>query len=222
MSKEEFAKMMQEYIASPDGAAVIERAVNAQISKMNRPTPSMDDQFKNPAKVDIGNSFVKGPSNARVTIVEFSDFQCPFCKRGRDTMEQLLEAYPKDVKLVFKNFPLPFHQNAVPASKAAIAAGKQGKFWEMYKVLFDNQQNLNQPFFEAQAKLLNLDVERFKKDMEAPETSKMIDDEKAQGSALGVSGTPAFFINGVKVVGVRPIDDFKKVVDRWLADGKAK
>ncbi|MFN8389147.1 MAG: thioredoxin domain-containing protein [Bdellovibrionota bacterium] len=176
----------------------------------------MDSQFKNPVTVDLGDSPVRGEPSAKVTIVEFSDFQCPFCQRGSVVMEDVLKEYPKDVKVVFKNLPLPFHDKAKPAAKAALAAGKQGKFWEMHDLLFKNQASLGEDFFVKAAGDLQLDVNKFKADMASPEVAKKIDEDTAQAQKLGVNGTPGFFVNGVLVSGAQPLPAFKAIIDRWL------
>ena len=121
------------------------------------------------AKVDaiLGDS-----AKAQVTIVEFSDFQCPFCSRAAKTVDQLVTDYGDKVRVVFKHKPLPFHQNAKPASAAAIAAGKQGKFWEFYHKAFDNQQNLTDENFVAWAKELGLDAGKFDADRKSDAVAK--------------------------------------------------
>ena len=176
----------------------------------------MEDQFKNPVKIDITGSPSRGPENAKVTIVEFSDFQCPFCSRGTQRMEDVLKEYPKDVKVVFKHLPLSFHQMAKPAARAAVAAQKQGKFWEMHDLLFQNQDALGDELFTKLATQLGLDLEKFKTDYDDPETAKKVEADAALANKLGVQGTPGFFVNGVEVRGARELPYFKKLVDRWL------
>ncbi len=180
----------------------------------------LEEQFKNPVKVDIGESPVRGNPNAKITIVEFSDFQCPFCSRGAATMDEVLKAYPNDVKVVFKNLPLPFHQDAKPAAIAALAAQRQGKFWEMHDLLFKNQGALKKDSFLLWAKDIGLDVPKFTKDLEDPALAKRVEEEAALGGKLGVNGTPGFFINGVNLSGARPLASFKEIIDRWLKQGK--
>lgn len=165
--------------------------------------------------IDIGDSFTKGPADAAVTIVEWSDFQCPFCNQAKDLVHQLLEAYPKDVRFVFKNYPLPFHQQAMPAAKAAIAAGKQGKFWEMHDKLFENQRALSADKYNEWATELGLDLEKFKKDMEAPETAALITGEMKEAGQVAVRGTPSFFINGKQPAG-RSFELYKSIIEEEL------
>lgn len=169
--------------------------------------------------IKIGDSFTKGPKDAKVTIVEWSDFQCPFCSQAKDLVHQLLEAYPKDVQFVFKNYPLPFHQQAMPAAKAAIAAGKQGKFFEMHDKLFENFRTLAPEKYAEWAKEIGLDVEKFKKDMEAPETAAQVTTEMKEAGEVGVRGTPSFFINGKQPAG-RSLELYKSIIDEEIKNAK--
>jgi protein-disulfide isomerase len=190
-----------------------ERAVKDAEAKQKA---ELEEQFKNPIKFEIGGSPVKGPANAKVTIFEFSDFQCPFCKRGADNLEQVVKAYPNDVKLVFKNLPLAMHPEAMPAAKAALAAHKQGKFWEMYSELFNNQGSLNSELYSELAKKLNLNLEKFKSDMASPEIEKQVKDDMAQAQSQQIQGTPFFSVGGVAVRGAYPPEHFKTIIDRHL------
>lgn len=226
ISQADLSSAMDKYLASDAGRDAIGKTAQAYFKNMqeqakkdqeSREKAQLEEQFNNPVKIDIGSSPVKGPAGAKVTIVEFSDFECPFCVRGKNTMEEVLKAYPNDVKVVFKNLPLPFHKNAVPAAKAALAAGKQGKFWEMHDKLFDNQKSLNQATYEKIAGELALDVEKFKKDMADPALDKQIEEDKKIAEANGIQGTPGFFVNGVAVKGAYPFEHFQSIIDRWLA-----
>lgn len=177
----------------------------------------IEEQFKNPVKVEIGSSPTKGSDTAKITIIEFSDFQCPFCTRANDTIKEVLEAYPDNIKLVFKNLPLPFHNEAEPAAVAALAAGEQGKYWEMHDKLFENQSALSAEAYLGFAKDLGLDVEKFKTDLASERLKKQVKDDAALAESLGVRGTPGFFVNGVQVRGARPFPYFKQIIDRLLA-----
>lgn len=231
ITDEQFGKMMEKYLASDKAQAELggtvekyfrKRQEEAQKAQAEGEKNALEEQFKNPVQIAAGDSPVRGPKDAKITIIEFSDFQCPFCKRGYDTMETILKQYPKDVKVVFKNMPLPFHNQAMPAAKAAAAAGKQGKFWEMHDQLFGNQQKLDSPdFYNNTAKEIGLDVEKFKKDMADPALETMIKAEAEVGQKNGIQGTPGFFVNGVAVKGAYPPEHFKMIIDRWLAGGAA-
>lgn len=169
--------------------------------------------------IKIGDSFAKGPADAKVTIVEWSDFQCPFCSQAKDLVHQILDAYPKDVRFVFKNYPLPFHQQAMPAAKAAIAAGKQGKFFEMHDKLFENFRTLAPEKYAEWAKELGLDVDKFKKDMDSPETAAQVTTEMKEAGEVGVRGTPSFFINGKQPAG-RSFELYKSIIDEEIKNAK--
>jgi protein-disulfide isomerase len=230
ISDKDFSAALDRYLQSDAGVAKIGTSLERYFQKKQQEAmkeqedqakAEAENQFKNPAKMDIGNSPVKGPANAKVTIVEFSDFQCPYCKRGHDTMEEVLKAYPKDVKLTFKHYPLPFHKEAEPASRAAWAAQQQGKFWEFQDALFNNQDKLGQDFYLATAKELKLDEAKFKADMNSEAAKKQIDEDSELGSKNGIQGTPGFFVNGVAVKGAYPASHFKGIIDRWLNQGAA-
>ena len=219
---EQFMKSMDAYIQNDDNLEKLGNALNRHFIKKRQEQETkgeaerMEKQFANPVKIDIGSSPVKGPENAKITIVEFSEFQCPYCRMGAANVAEVLKQYPEQVKLVFKNFPLPFHAQAPAAAAAAIAAKNQGKFWEMHDKLFANQQQLGDNKYEEWAKELGLDVEKFKADMNSEETKKIIEEEKAQGTAAGVNGTPGYFINGVALTGAQPPQAFKPIIERWL------
>jgi protein-disulfide isomerase len=158
-----------------------------------------------------------GPKQARVKIVEFSDFQCPFCSRAVGTLRKIRADYPKDVQIIWKNFPLAMHTKAPAAHAAAEAAHRQGKFWEMYDLLFDNQKQLEPEHFEKYAAQLGLDVGRFKADVASEDVRARVDADEKEGEAFGINGAPAFFINGRFLYGAQPYEAFKKMVDEELA-----
>jgi protein-disulfide isomerase len=166
--------------------------------------------------IPAGNSPFKGPADAPVVITEFSDFQCPFCSRAAGLLDQVVKAYPKEVKFVYKQFPLiSMHQNALNASKAALAAQKQGKFWEMYDLLFANQQALQPENLKQYAQQIGLKVEQFDKDMQSPEIQQQVNDDLRLGSQSEVGGTPTIFVNG-KRLAARSFDAFKQMIDDAL------
>jgi protein-disulfide isomerase len=173
-------------------------------------------------KVPVGRAPTKGGQAPKVTIVEFSEFQCPFCGRAIPTVKDLLSSYKDDVQIAFKHMPLPFHNNAELASVAAIAAQDQGKFWEMHDKLFANQQALDRPNLEKYAQEAGLDMTKFKAALDNPQLKERIKEDTALASSLGATGTPTFFINGRKLVGARPAADFKAVVDEEIKKADAK
>ena len=170
-----------------------------------------------------------GNPNAVVTVVEFVDYQCPFCSRVQTTVKELLKAYPSEIRLVAVPFPLAFHKDALPAAKAAHAAFLQGKFWEMHDALYANQNNLTEDFFISQAQALGLNVSQFKQDYYSESTEKYINKSIKDGQAAKIAGTPSFFINGELFVGAQPLDNFKTAInnsikraDEYIAANKGK
>ncbi|HRI09715.1 MAG TPA: thioredoxin domain-containing protein [Nannocystaceae bacterium] len=153
-----------------------------------------------------------GPADALVTVIEFSDFQCPFCNRVTPTLQEIKKNYPQDVRVVFRQLPLGFHDRARPAAKASLAAAQQGKFWEMHDKLFANQKELTDQNFEAWAKELGLDTDKFKKDMADPSLEKMIAEDEQAAAKFGARGTPAFFVNGRFVSGAQPFAAFDTII----------
>ena len=172
-------------------------------------------------EIPLANSAVRGPKNAPVTITMFSDFQCPFCGQAQPVVEQVLAAYPNDVNFVMKQFPLrQIHPNADAAARAAIAAERQGKFWEMHDELYKNQRNLTPETINGIAEKIGLDMKKFAADQTSDDVKKQIDEELALGQKSDVRGTPSFFVNG-KIAQNRTVDGFKAQIDAELkAKGK--
>ena len=162
----------------------------------------------------------KGDTSAPVIIVAFSDFQCPYCSRVLPTLDQLIKDYPGKIRLYFRHNPLPFHQDAPLAAQAAVAAEKQGKFWEMHDKLFANQQSLKKVDLLRYAQEIGLDMTKFEADLESAETKQRVDGDLALAKKLGIQGTPNFMINGRPVRGAVPLEQFKQVVDDELVRAK--
>lgn len=150
------------------------------------------------SKVDIplDGSPVRGSPMAPVTIVEFSDFECPFCGAAFPVLERVVEESDGHVRMVFKQYPLDAHPHSRAAARAAIAAGKQGKFWQMHDLLFEHQSALEPSDIRGYARKLGLDMDRFEKDTEAPSTEARIEKDRALGHKLGLRGTPTIYVNG--------------------------
>jgi protein-disulfide isomerase len=182
------------------------------------PPPSAAAAAEPAAKVDIkvGDAPVKGPASAPVTVIEFSDFQCPFCGRVNPTLKQIEDEYKGKVKIAFRNLPLPFHDKAHLAAEAALAANEQGKFWQMHDKLFANQQALARPDLEKYAEELGLNMSKFKAALDSGKFKDKVDDDAKQGAAVGATGTPTFFVNGTRLVGAQPVDKFKEAIDAAL------
>lgn len=166
---------------------------------------------------------------AKVVMVEYGDFQCPFCARHHPTMEAIKEKYGDDVAWVFRHYPLSFHPNAIPAANASECASEQGKFWEFADAMFADQTNLNgsavlkDDYYTAAAKTLGLDTTKFASCLSAKKYQSVVDADQAGGSAVGVNGTPATFINGQlvassngKSVGAAPEATFDAIIDGIL------
>jgi protein-disulfide isomerase len=175
-------------------------------------------------KISLKDAPFKGGKDAKVTIVEYSDFQCPFCSRGYQTMEnQVLKEYGDKVRFTYKNFPLPMHPWAEPAAVAAECALEQKPkaFWKLYDFYFQNQreitpQNVKDKSLEA-LKDEGIDTAKFTDCFDNKKTLSKVKEQQAEGSSVGVNGTPAFIINGRLVSGAQPFDNFKAVIDDELA-----
>jgi len=164
----------------------------------------------------------RGPKDAPVTIVEFSDFQCPFCSRLYPTVEQVKTTYGDKVRLVFRQFPLNFHQFAQKAAEASLCADEQGKFWEMHNAMFSNQNELAVDKLKEKAAGMGLKAEQFNSCLDGGKFAPKVAEDLKAGSAAGVSGTPALFINGRFISGAVPYADIAKVIDDELQRKGAK
>ena len=169
--------------------------------------PRIEVEAKGPAR---------GPDAAKVTIVEFSDFQCPFCGREAPVVEKLMKEYDGKVKLVFRHFPLDFHPFAEKAAEAGACAADQGKFWPLHDKMFGNQQKLAVEDLKAYAKESGLDPAKFDKCLDSGEKKDLVAADQKAGVDAGVNGTPAFFINGIFINGAQPYEQLKDAVDREL------
>ena len=158
-------------------------------------TVNYDETFNLP----IGDSPVLGDANAPVTVTVFSEFECPFCAKSNEVLTQLVTDKPDQIRVVYKSFPLDRHVNARPAAAAAFAAGEQGKFWEMHDMLYLLQDALEETEYLNAAASLNLDMEQFKADMDEARWRDRIDADQELALKVGVTGTPTFFVNGVRL-----------------------
>ena len=160
---------------------------------------------------------VRGNPAAPITIVEFSDYQCPFCARVNPTLARVRETYGDRVKIVFKDYPLPNHLQAPKAAEAAHCAGEQGKYWEMHDHLFANQRALNVPELKQYAVGLSLDAAKFNQCLDSGKHAGLVAAGTAQGEKMGVNSTPTLYINGRPLIGAQPFEAFKAVIDDELA-----
>lgn len=160
---------------------------------------------------------VRGPAGAPVTLVEFSDFQCPFCGRIQPTVQRVRQSYGDRVRMVFKQLPLAMHQQARFAAEAALCAGQQGKFWELHDWMFSNQAKLAPESIKAAAVELKLDPESFGKCLDGKVFSEQVDADLKLAESLGITGTPAFLVNGRFIEGAQPFEAFQDLIEDELA-----
>ncbi len=189
-----------------------------------RPTPPARPQGPDPAKTyafPAGDSPAKGPADAWVTIIEGSEFQCPFCSKVNPTIAQLLDKYKGDIRVVFKHNPLGFHPNAMPAALASECAHEQGKFWQMHDLMFANQRELSDAKYEEWAGQIGLSMGRFKECYQSKRHEARIQADQRTLMQLGARGTPAFFINGRFLSGAQPVEAFSALIDEELKKAKA-
>jgi protein-disulfide isomerase len=231
-----FKKVIDEEIANADKAIkagvpvaqvydALTRNAKAGAAKPDAQKPSQPAQAQQDPnavyKVPVGNSPQKGPATAKVTIIQFSDFQCPFCSRVEPTISELMKDYGKDLRVVWKNNPLPFHPNAMPAALASMAANEQGKFWDMHERLFKDQQHLDEATYEKYAGEMGLNVGKWKAAFSAKKYEAGIKEDMALAEKFGARGTPSFFINGRPLRGAQPKDAFKAVIDKEIEAANA-
>jgi protein-disulfide isomerase len=170
-------------------------------------------------EVNIGDAPAKGGGDAKVTIIEFSDFQCPFCSKGATVLTALEKKYGNKVKFGFKHFPLPFHAQARIAAEASMCANEQSSklFWKMHDAMFADQSKLDKDNLIATAKKVGVKEADFKACLDSGKHKAKIDANVAEGTALGIKSTPTFFVNGKLINGAQPVEVFSEVIDEELA-----
>lgn len=177
------------------------------------------DYLIEPMRVEVAAAGfpAKGPTTAPVTIVEFSDFQCPFCSRVTPTLQEVVTKYGDKVRLVFRQFPLPMHQNAAKAAEAALCANDQGKFWEMHDAMFKDQAGLAVDALKAKAAAIpGINATAFNSCLDSGKDAPAVQVDVKAGSKAGVNGTPAMFVNGRFINGAVSTDDLSKIIDDEL------
>ena len=182
------------------------------------PTPSKPQP---PVKVSVSteDDAIKGQANAPITILEFSDYQCPFSARFySQVLPELEKNYIKSgkAKFVYRDYPLPFHQNAQKAAEASECAGEQGKFWEYHDTLFENQKDLDTTSLKKYAKNLKLDAAKFDTCLDSGKMAPEVKKDTEDAAKYGVSGTPCFFVNGWRVSGAQPYNSFEEIIEKEL------
>ena len=164
-----------------------------------------------------GDPFI-GPDKAPVTIVEFSDYQCPYCQVWhQQTFDQLMANYPGQIRFVYRDLPLPGHPESLPAAEAASCAGEQGAYWQFHDSLFSGQYDLGRSAYEQYAANLGLDTAAFTACLDDHRYQAEVKADAADAAKLGLNGTPSFVINGRILIGARPFEDFKTIIDEELA-----
>jgi len=223
---------------SPKTSAEVVQAIlagktkDAVIAALPKPAPKAPPQapatqpkssLGAPVEIPIANAPFRGPKAAPVTIVEFSDFQCPWCQRTQPFLDSVLDAFPKDVKLVFKQYPLAMHKQAQIAAEAALAAADRGKFWEMHDKLFENQRAITQENILAWSKEAGMGYfsrRKFKKALENHKFADQVKQDQQDGQKAGVRGTPTIFLNGRLYQGGRTLSAIKPFIEQAIKDHK--
>ncbi len=189
---------------------------------------AFEDSFNNPLKPEIRKvEYFKGPKNAPITLVEYSDFECPYCSRGYKTYKAFMDKYKGKVRFVFKHLPLSFHKHAMIAAQYVEAARLQNpeKAWKLHDIIFENQQGLKsggEAFLKKEAKKLGLNVKKLAKDAKGSVVKERIAQDMAEAQKFGISGTPGFVLNGIPIKGAYPLSYFEKIVNKLVEKGKLK
>jgi protein-disulfide isomerase len=171
-----------------------------------------------PVAIPIARAPAIGPADAKITIVEFSDFQCPYCILAVPQIRAILKAYPTQARLIFKQFPLEIHSRAFLAAACALAANNQGKFWQMHDAMFQHHDELSRETFVKFAQDMGMDVERFQKDLDSEAVKKAVEKDVDDGERAGVQGTPTIFINGQRYNGPIELSYLKPIFEEALKD----
>jgi protein-disulfide isomerase len=181
-------------------------------------TDELQTRYHDPVykDIDVSRAPNKGPADARVTLVEFVDYECPHCRTAQALMRQVLDTYPRQVRLCFKHFPLSGHTNSRLAAEATTAAQKQGKFWPYNDKVWDNADNLTPALLEKIAKDIGLDVARWRGDMNSDEVKAAVSRDKSDGATLGINSTPTIYINGRKYTDRHDIESISDWIDEEL------
>jgi protein-disulfide isomerase len=200
--------------------------MQAQEDEAKEEASRMEEEFKNPKEAKVSDdSVIFGDKSAPVTIVEYSDFECPYCARGFQTVKEVRKSYGDKVRIVYKNFPLEFHPMAMPAARYFTAIAMQGasKAEKFHDILFGNQGEMKEKkeaFLDSAAKKAGADMARLKKDLSSEAVTSRINADMEEAKSFGFSGTPGFLINGVSLRGAYPFPEFKKIIDRHLSEKK--
>jgi len=190
--------------------------VYATLRELQKQGPVKPRLLEDPVAIPVKDDPSRGPASARITIVEFSDFQCPYCAMTAPKALEIAAAYPSDVRLVFKQFPLDFHSNAYTAAEASLAAHAQGKFWPLHDKMFANFRRLSRENIVRWAREAGLDMNAFQADLDSGKYRPVVDREVNEGASAGVMGTPTFFINGKRYNGAFELEALRPILEAEL------
>jgi protein-disulfide isomerase len=223
--KDQVAPQIQQYLVQQRQAEVYQKLIDGLRSKYKvenmleaeRVAAEVEKAKTLRSQVEVASAPAKGPASAPVQIVEFSDFQCPFCSRVVPALHQVVDKYKDKVRLAFRQFPLnSIHPLAQKAAEASLCANEQGKFWEMHDAMFGDQQGLAVDKLKEKAAALGLKADQFSSCLESGKMAAAVSADLQAGSAAGVSGTPAIFVNGRMLSGAQPFEALAKVIDEEL------
>ena len=201
-----------------------QEAVTAYVTKLSKSNP-IEVYFTKPkmqVNVEVGNSPAYGKADAPVTVIEYSDFQCPYCSRAAETVTEIKKKYGSKVRIAFKHFPLPMHQDAKPAAEASLCVNEQStdKFWKFHDLAFKNQDKLDKANLEKYATQAGADMKKYNECVASNKFKSAVEQDMAAGEKVGVRSTPTFFVNGQLVSGALPIDSFSEIIDEELSQKK--
>lgn len=202
-SFEAYQDRIRSFLESRRGETIVADLESAATIEVDLPRERAEVEAVGPSR---------GPESAAVTIVEFSDFQCPYCARVTPTLDRIMERFPDQVRVVYRHLPLDFHDQARLAAQASFCAERQGNFWDYHDKLFENQRAMQRPQLIEYAQELELDPENFETCLDSPAAQARVEGDLSAAKALGATGTPAFFINGIMISGAQPFEAFEAII----------
>jgi protein-disulfide isomerase len=211
-----YSKGLASIVVASLRAGKSEKETLADVEASRFAHPPEHKLLEDPIEIPTAGAPETGPNDAPITLVEFTDFQCPYCALATPQLQAVLKAYPTQVRLFFKQFPLDIHSQAALAAAAAVAAQKQGKFWQMHDALFASHNDLRRPTILALASAVGLDMKRFEADLDSPDVRKLVARDEEDGSGVGVMSTPTLFIDGQHYNGNIKLEILKPILDAEL------